>query len=78
MHNLGIQNTGVGAHFLSVGTDTGETPMANLKGKIALITGGSRSLGRNAAQHLADAGAPTLIRENEASPALYVLMPMRV
>ncbi|MCR9179502.1 DNA polymerase III subunit beta [Erythrobacter sanguineus] len=28
--------------------------------------------------HLADAGAPTLIRENEASPALYVLMPMRV
>jgi DNA polymerase-3 subunit beta len=28
--------------------------------------------------HLADAGAPTLIRESEASPALYVLMPMRV
>ncbi len=28
--------------------------------------------------HLADAGAPTLIRQNEASPALYVLMPMRV
>ena len=28
--------------------------------------------------HLADAGAPTLIRENETSPALYVLMPMRV
>lgn len=28
--------------------------------------------------HLADAGAPTLIRENEKSPALYVLMPMRV
>lgn len=28
--------------------------------------------------HLADAGAPTLIRENDASPALYVLMPMRV
>ncbi|WP_324075914.1 MAG: DNA polymerase III subunit beta [Erythrobacter sp.] len=28
--------------------------------------------------HLADAGAPTLIRENEASRALYVLMPMRV
>ena len=28
--------------------------------------------------HLADAGAPTLIRENEQSPALYVLMPMRV
>jgi DNA polymerase-3 subunit beta len=28
--------------------------------------------------HLADAAAPTLIRENEASPALYVLMPMRV
>ena len=28
--------------------------------------------------HLADAGAPTLILQNEKSPALYVLMPMRV
>ena len=28
--------------------------------------------------HLADASAPTLIRENDKSPALYVLMPMRV
>ncbi len=28
--------------------------------------------------HLADAGSPTLIRENDKSPALYVLMPMRV
>ncbi|MBA4007667.1 MAG: DNA polymerase III subunit beta [Erythrobacter sp.] len=28
--------------------------------------------------HLADAGAPTLIRENEKARALYVLMPMRV
>jgi len=28
--------------------------------------------------HLADAGAPTLIRQDEHSPALYVLMPMRV
>jgi DNA polymerase-3 subunit beta len=28
--------------------------------------------------HLADAGAPTLIRQNEKSPSLYVLMPMRV
>ncbi len=28
--------------------------------------------------HLADAGAPTLIRKNDNSPALYVLMPMRV
>src|SRR3546814_2725257 len=28
--------------------------------------------------HLADAGAPTLIRQNEKSPALYVLLPMRV
>ena len=25
----------------------------------------------------ADAAAPTLIRENDKSPALYVLMPMR-
>src|SRR4029450_214242 len=28
--------------------------------------------------HLADAAAPTLLRENDPSPALYVLMPMRV
>lgn len=28
--------------------------------------------------HLADAGAPTLIRQDEKAPALYVLMPMRV
>ena len=28
--------------------------------------------------HLADPAAPTLIRENDKSPALYVLMPMRV
>ena len=28
--------------------------------------------------HLADAGAPTLIRKGDDSPALYVLMPMRV
>ena len=28
--------------------------------------------------HLSDAAAPTLIRENDGSPALYVLMPMRV
>jgi DNA polymerase-3 subunit beta len=28
--------------------------------------------------HLADAGAPTLIRQNDHSAALYVLMPMRV
>ena len=28
--------------------------------------------------HLADAGAPTLIRQDANSPALYVLMPMRV
>ncbi|MXO59108.1 DNA polymerase III subunit beta [Altererythrobacter salegens] len=28
--------------------------------------------------HLADPGAPTLIRESDKSPALYVLMPMRV
>ena len=28
--------------------------------------------------HLADPGAPTLIRQDEKSAALYVLMPMRV
>jgi DNA polymerase-3 subunit beta len=28
--------------------------------------------------HLADPGAPTLLRQDEKSPALYVLMPMRV
>lgn len=34
--------------------------------------------GDNVEIHLADAGAPTLIRQNDKSPALYVLMPMRV
>ena len=34
--------------------------------------------GDNCEVHLADAAAPTLIRENDKSPALYVLMPMRV
>ncbi|ARU16484.1 DNA polymerase III subunit beta [Croceicoccus marinus] len=34
--------------------------------------------GDNVELHLADAGAPTLIRQNAQSPALYVLMPMRV
>ncbi|MGY6636363.1 MAG: DNA polymerase III subunit beta [Erythrobacter sp.] len=34
--------------------------------------------GDSVEMHLADAGAPTLIRQNDASPALYVLMPMRV
>jgi DNA polymerase-3 subunit beta len=34
--------------------------------------------GDNVELHLADASAPTLIRESEKSPALYVLMPMRV
>jgi DNA polymerase-3 subunit beta len=28
--------------------------------------------------HLADAAAPTLLRENDTAAALYVLMPMRV
>jgi DNA polymerase-3 subunit beta len=28
--------------------------------------------------HLADAAAPTLLRENDKAAALYVLMPMRV
>jgi DNA polymerase-3 subunit beta len=28
--------------------------------------------------HLADAAAPTLLRENDKATALYVLMPMRV
>jgi len=34
--------------------------------------------GDNVELHLADAGAPTLIRQDEKSAALYVLMPMRV
>src|SRR5690606_41008285 len=34
--------------------------------------------GDNVELHLADASAPTLIRENDKSSALYVLMPMRV
>ncbi|RJY08788.1 DNA polymerase III subunit beta [Aurantiacibacter aquimixticola] len=38
-----------------------------------------QQLGKDTVElHFADAGAPTLIREDENSPALYVLMPMRV
>ncbi len=43
-----------------------------LKDILSQIDGGSVEL------HLADAGAPTLIRKDDKSPALYVLMPMRV
>ncbi|MCL6251845.1 DNA polymerase III subunit beta [Altererythrobacter sp. KTW20L] len=45
---------------------------AYLKDILAQIDGDTVEL------HLADAGAPTLIRKDEKSPALYVLMPMRV
>ena len=34
--------------------------------------------GDSVEMHLADPGAPTLIRQDDKSPALYVLMPMRV
>lgn len=34
--------------------------------------------GDNVELHLADPGAPTMIRKDDKSPALYVLMPMRV
>lgn len=34
--------------------------------------------GESVEVHLADAAAPTLLRENDGAPALYVLMPMRV
>ena len=34
--------------------------------------------GDTALFRLADPGSPTLIQDREASPALYVLMPMRV
>ena len=41
-------------------------------------TSSARSTATRVEIHLADAGAPTLIRQDEKSPALYVLMPMRV
>jgi DNA polymerase III sliding clamp (beta) subunit (PCNA family) len=42
-------------------------------------TSSARSTAISVELHLADAAnAPTLIRESEKSPALYVLMPMRV
>jgi len=36
------------------------------------------SLAATTAANIADAAAPTLLRENDKAPALYVLMPMRV
>ena len=59
------------AHYASEGLEIGFN--ANyLKDILGQIEGDSVEL------HLADAGAPTLIRQDDKSPALYVLMPMRV
>jgi DNA polymerase-3 subunit beta len=61
----------IAADYSSAGIEIGFN--ANyLKDILAQIEGDTVEL------HLADAGAPTLIRQNEKSPALYVLMPMRV
>ena len=61
----------IAADYSSAGFEIGFN--ANyLKDILAQIEGDTVEL------HLADAGAPTLIRQNEKSPALYVLMPMRV
>ena len=61
----------VPADYSSAGFEIGFN--ANyLKDILAQIEGDTVEL------HLADAGAPTLIRQDEKSPALYVLMPMRV
>ncbi len=61
----------VPADYKSDGFDIGFN--ANyLKDILAQIDGDTVEL------HLADAGAPTMIRQDEKSPALYVLMPMRV
>ena len=61
----------VPADYRSVGFEIGFN--ANyLKDILGQIEGDTVEL------HLADAGAPTLIRQDEKSPALYVLMPMRV
>ena len=61
----------VPADYKSAGFEIGFN--ANyLKDILAQIEGDTVEL------HLADAGAPTLIRQDEKSPALYVLMPMRV
>ena len=61
----------VPADYKSAGFEIGFN--ANyLKDILAQIDGDTVEL------HLADAGAPTLIRQDEKSPALYVLMPMRV
>ena len=61
----------VPADYKSAGFEIGFN--ANyLKDILAQIDGDTVEL------HLADAGAPTLIRQDEKNPALYVLMPMRV
>ena len=46
--------------------------------ELEMLSTSGMKFGDNVELHLADAGAPTLIRQNAQSPALYVLMPMRV
>src|SRR5437588_6194328 len=49
------------------------TPLFNLTGKTALVTGGSRGLGKAMARGLAEAGADVIIssrHEDELRPAL--------
>ncbi|MBN8501474.1 MAG: DNA polymerase III subunit beta [Sphingomonadales bacterium] len=67
----GTASEEVPAAYTSAGFEIGFNA-TYLKDILAQIEGDSVEL------HLADAGAPTLIRQDEKSPALYVLMPMRV
>ncbi|MGC1269731.1 MAG: DNA polymerase III subunit beta [Croceibacterium sp.] len=67
----GTASEEVSAEYASEGLEIGFN--ANyLKDILSQIDGDTVEL------HLADPGAPTLIRKDEHSPALYVLMPMRV
>ena len=67
----GTASEEVPADYKSSGFEIGFNA-AYLKDILSQIEGDTVEL------HLADAGAPTLIRQDDKSPALYVLMPMRV
>ena len=72
---LYLRKPEAGEQSVAAGSDVGQPgARIRLEARYALMAPD----GDTVELHLADAGAPTLIRKDDKSPALYVLMPMRV